>query len=67
MNQAQAIANRTDYQILDESEDYIVVNKPAPLLVHPSKPSSVRTLWDELNDLLAFEIHTGGQLSIINR
>ena len=63
----QAIANRTDFTILDESEDYIVVNKPAPLLVHPSKPSPVRTLWDELNALLAYEVHTGGRLSIITR
>jgi 23S rRNA pseudouridine1911/1915/1917 synthase len=63
----QTIANRTDFTVLDETDDYIVVNKPAPLLVHPSKPSPVRTLWHELNDLLVYEVHTGGQLSIINR
>ena len=67
MKAGHPIANRTDFTILDETEDYIVVNKPAPLLVHPSKPSPVRTLWHELNDLLAYEIHTGGQVSIINR
>ena len=67
MNAGRPIANRTDFTILDETEDYIVVNKPAPLLVHPSKPSPVPTLWHEMGDLLAYEIHTGGQLSIINR
>jgi 23S rRNA pseudouridine1911/1915/1917 synthase len=61
------IANRTDFTILDESDDYIVVDKPAPLLVHPSKPSPVPTLWDELRNLLAFELSTGSHLSIINR
>lgn len=35
--------------------------------MHPSKPSPVRTLWDELRHLLAFDIHTGATLSIINR
>lgn len=61
------IANRTDFSILEECEDYIVVDKPAPLLVHPSKPNPVPTLWDELRDLLAFEVTNGARLSIINR
>ncbi|MFT4637240.1 MAG: 23S rRNA pseudouridine1911/1915/1917 synthase [Verrucomicrobiales bacterium] len=62
-----AISNRTDFTILEETDDYIVVDKPAPLLVHPSKPSPVPTLWDELRNLLAFDLVNGSALSIINR
>jgi 23S rRNA pseudouridine1911/1915/1917 synthase len=63
-----AHANRAhDFAIVAESEDFIVVEKPPFLLVHPTKPSSVRTLWGELKQLLAFEIANGGQVSIVNR
>ena len=37
------------------------------MLVHPSKPSLVSTLWDELRALLAYDITNGAHLSIINR
>jgi 23S rRNA pseudouridine1911/1915/1917 synthase len=50
-----------------ETEDFIVVEKPPFLLVHPTKPGSARTLWGELKQLLAFEIANGGQVSIVNR
>jgi len=50
-----------------EHEDFLVVEKPPFLLVHPTKPSSARTLWGELKHLLAFEIANGGQVSIVNR
>jgi 23S rRNA pseudouridine1911/1915/1917 synthase len=53
--------------VLDETPDYIVVDKPAPLQAHPSNPGCAPTLWDGLRDLLAFEIVNGGQVSIINR
>jgi 23S rRNA pseudouridine1911/1915/1917 synthase len=53
--------------IIDESDDWIVVEKPPFLEVHPSKPNGKRTLWDELRDLLSYEIANGGQVSIINR
>lgn len=53
--------------MLCETEDYIVVNKPAPLLVHPSVPGNPPTLLDGLQDLLAYEIANGATLSIINR
>lgn len=44
-----------------------MVDKPPYMEVHPSKPNGKRTLWDELRDLLVFEIANGGQVSIINR
>jgi 23S rRNA pseudouridine1911/1915/1917 synthase len=50
-----------------ETSDFIVVEKPPFLLVHPTKPGHVRTLWGELKQLLAFEIANGGQVSIVNR
>ena len=53
--------------IVAESDDWIVVDKPPHLEVHPSKPRGSVTLWDELRELLAFEIINGGQVSIINR
>jgi 23S rRNA pseudouridine1911/1915/1917 synthase len=54
-------------RIIDEAPHWLVVEKPAHLLVHPTKPSPKTTLWDELRGLLAFELACGGQVSIINR
>lgn len=52
---------------MEEREDFLVVEKPPFLLVHPTKPDGARTLWGELKNLLAFEIANGGQVSIVNR
>jgi 23S rRNA pseudouridine1911/1915/1917 synthase len=60
-------ANPADFRVVAESDDFIVVDKPPFLLVHPTKPSNARTLWGELRQLLAFEIANGGQVSIVNR
>jgi 23S rRNA pseudouridine1911/1915/1917 synthase len=57
----------TPFRIIEESDQWIVVDKPPFLQAHPSKPGGPRTLWDELRGLLAFEIACGGQVSIINR
>lgn len=56
-----------DFRIVDETDDYVVVDKPPFLLVHPTKPTGAPTLWKELRELFAFEIAGGGQVSIINR
>jgi 23S rRNA pseudouridine1911/1915/1917 synthase len=56
-----------DFKIIDETSDYIVVDKPAFLLTHPTKPDQRTTLWKQLCDLFAFEIANGGQVSIVNR
>jgi len=55
------------FQIVDESDDYVVVDKPPFLLIHPTKPNGAPTLWKQLRELLAFEIASGGQVSIVNR
>jgi 23S rRNA pseudouridine1911/1915/1917 synthase len=56
-----------DFKIIDETDDYAVVDKPPFLLVHPTKPDGARTLWKELRELFAFEIASGGQISLVNR
>jgi 23S rRNA pseudouridine1911/1915/1917 synthase len=61
------IANNPHFQLLEEGEGYVVVDKPAPLKVHPGAPSSTTTLYDELVKVLAYELANGGQISIINR
>src|SRR5437660_46798 len=55
------------FTIIDETDDYVVVDKPPFLLVHPTKPNAAPTLWKQLRELLAFEIAGGGQVSIVNR
>ncbi|TLD70458.1 RNA pseudouridine synthase [Phragmitibacter flavus] len=60
--------HRFDFTVLDETDTYLVVDKPAPLQIHPSKPRDAGlTLWDGLRHLLCFELSNGGQISIINR
>jgi 23S rRNA pseudouridine1911/1915/1917 synthase len=56
-----------NFTVLDETPEWLVVDKPAGLLAHPTKPGGPPTLWDGLRDLLAFEIVNGGQVSLINR
>ncbi|MDP9004064.1 MAG: RluA family pseudouridine synthase [Verrucomicrobiota bacterium] len=59
--------NAHNFSIAAERDDFLVVEKPPFLLVHPSKPTGARTLWGELKHLLAFEIANGGLVSIVNR
>jgi 23S rRNA pseudouridine1911/1915/1917 synthase len=54
-------------RVIAETPGLVVVDKPAFMHVHPSKPSHVQTLWHQLRDLLAYELVCGGQVSIINR
>lgn len=56
-----------DFAIIAETADCLVVEKPPFLLAHPTKPDGPRTLWNELKELLAFELANGGQISIVNR
>jgi 23S rRNA pseudouridine1911/1915/1917 synthase len=55
------------FRILGETADLIAIDKPPSLLIHPSKPGGPVTLWDRLRELLAYEIASGGQVSLINR
>jgi 23S rRNA pseudouridine1911/1915/1917 synthase len=56
-----------DFKIVEETDDYAVVDKPPFLLIHPTKPDGPRTLLHELRALFAFEIASGSQVSIVNR
>jgi 23S rRNA pseudouridine1911/1915/1917 synthase len=58
---------RPQFRIFAETADYLVVDKPPFLLIHPSKPDGTPTLWAALRELLAFELVNGGQVSIVNR
>src|ERR1043166_9410953 len=55
------------FGIVDETDDYVVVDKPPFLLIHPTKPNGAPTLWKQLRELFAFEVASGGQVSIVNR
>ena len=55
------------FRIVDETDDYVVIDKPPFLLAHPTKANGPATLWKELRELFAFEIANGGQVSIVNR
>jgi 23S rRNA pseudouridine1911/1915/1917 synthase len=57
----------TQYKIIFENDEFLVVDKPAHLLVHPTKPGGPVTLWEHLKNLLAYEVINGGQISFINR
>ena len=51
-----AMTDQAEFRILGETPDLLVVDKPAGLLVHPSKPGGPKTLWDGLRELLSYEI-----------
>jgi 23S rRNA pseudouridine1911/1915/1917 synthase len=55
------------FRVIDETDDWIVVDKPAPLIVHPANNKPEPTLLGGLERLLAFELQTGATLGIITR
>ncbi len=56
-----------NFRVIDESPDLIVVDKPAPLIVHPANNKPEPTLLGGLEQLLAYEIKNGACLGIITR
>ena len=66
-NERREVRFEPRFRVLQETADVIVVDKPAPLLVHPSVPGNPPTLLCGLEGLLAYEIANGARLSIINR
>lgn len=55
------------FEVIDETDQWIVVNKPAPLVVHPTSGKLEPTLLGGVEELLRYEIVNGARLSIINR
>lgn len=56
-----------EFRVIDESEDWIVVDKPAPLAVHPANGKVEATLLGGLEELLMYERANGSRLSILTR
>jgi 23S rRNA pseudouridine1911/1915/1917 synthase len=56
-----------EFRVIDESGDWIVVDKPAPLAVHPANGKVEATLLGGLEELLVYERANGARLSIITR
>ena len=56
-----------NFRVVDESDDWIVVDKPAPLIVHPANRQAEPTLLGGLECLLAYEIQNGARLGIVTR
>lgn len=56
-----------EFCVVAEGADWMVVDKPAGLLTHPTRPDGTPTLWDGLRGLLAYELANKGQISIITR
>lgn len=55
------------FRVVEESADWIVVDKPAPLIVHPTNPQDEPTLLGGLECLLAYDIANGAKLAFVNR
>lgn len=56
-----------NFRVVAEGADWMVVDKPAGLLTHPTRPDGTPTLWDGLRELLAYELANRGQVSIVTR
>ena len=56
-----------DFKVLGESDDWIVVDKPAPLIVHPANGKVEPNLLGGVEILLSYEMENGAALSIITR
>ncbi|NJR41719.1 MAG: RNA pseudouridine synthase [Akkermansiaceae bacterium] len=56
-----------NFRVIDDTDDWIVVDKPAPLIVHPANNKPEPTLLGGLEQLLAYDVANGASLSIITR
>lgn len=62
------IAVQENFSVVDEGDGWIVLNKAAPLIVHPANDRGDEpTLLGGVEQLLAYELLNGARLSIINR
>ena len=56
-----------NFRVIDESDDWLVVDKPAPLIVHPANLKPEPTLLGGIEKLLAYDIANGAKPAIVNR
>lgn len=64
---AMALQVIPDFRVIDECDDWVVVDKPAPLIVHPANQKPEPTLLGGLENLFAYEMENGACLGIITR
>ena len=55
------------FKVIDESADWLVVDKAAPLIVHPTNRKDEPTLLGGIEQLLSFEIQNGIRPAVVNR
>lgn len=63
----EPIACLPHFDVAAESEDWIVVSKGAPLIVHPSNGKKEPNLLEGVEALLSYELANGAALSLVNR
>ncbi|MFU8894307.1 MAG: RluA family pseudouridine synthase [Luteolibacter sp.] len=56
-----------EFHVLDESAHWLVVDKPAPLIVHPANLQPEPTLLGGIEALLHYEIANGDRPAIVTR
>jgi 23S rRNA pseudouridine1911/1915/1917 synthase len=56
-----------EFRVIDESADWLVVEKPAPLIVHPANRQPEPTLLCGIEALLQYEIANGHRPAIVTR
>ncbi len=56
-----------NFRVIDETDEWIVVDKPAPLIVHPANRRPEPTLLGGVERLLAYEVQNGACPAIVNR
>ncbi|MFK7851174.1 MAG: RluA family pseudouridine synthase [Akkermansiaceae bacterium] len=56
-----------NFAIIDETDDWVVVDKPAPLIVHPANNKPEPTLLGGLEHYFAYEIANGAKMGIVTR
>jgi 23S rRNA pseudouridine1911/1915/1917 synthase len=56
-----------NFRVIDESDDWLVVDKPAPLIVHPANRKPEPTLLGGVEHYLAYEMANGCSPAIVNR
>jgi 23S rRNA pseudouridine1911/1915/1917 synthase len=56
-----------DFRVVDECDDWLVVDKPAPLIVHPANDKPEPTLLGGVEHLLAYELENGACPGIVTR
>jgi 23S rRNA pseudouridine1911/1915/1917 synthase len=63
----EVIACTPEFSVIAESEDWIVVSKSAPLIVHPSNGKEEPCLLRGVETLLCYEMALGIRPALINR